>query len=86
MPDLPSDSVTRRPLDGLFDFMVRGWRPFSGWACGAILVVRGAVHPVVEMARGEQVTPLDWVSLVALVGMLGLAQLRSIEKREGATI
>jgi hypothetical protein len=76
----------RRPLSGPFDFLVRGWRPFAGWACGLVILVRGAAAPIVELARGETVAPLDWVSLVALVGMLGLARLRSVEKREGVTV
>jgi hypothetical protein len=76
----------RRPLSGWFDFVVRGWRPFSGWACGAVILVRGAVVPVVELARGEPTAPMDWVSLIALAGALGLARYRSIERREGVTV
>lgn len=66
--------------------MVRGYRPAAGWACAAVIAVRGAVIPIWEIARGEPVSPIDWVSLIALVGALGLARYRHIEKTSGASL
>lgn len=76
----------RRPIDSAFDFMVRGYRPAAGWACALVIFVRGAVLPAWEMAEGQEVTPMDWVSLIALVGALGLARYRHLEKTSGASL
>jgi hypothetical protein len=78
--------TTRRPLSGAFDFMVRGWRPAAGWACTATVLVRGAVVPIFELANGGPVSAFDWVSVAALLGALGLARYRHIEKLADATI
>jgi hypothetical protein len=88
MPDgVPYDpSIQRRPLAGAFDFMVRGWRPATGWVFALILLARGVVIPVVQLARGESVEPMDWVTLFALAGALGLARYRHQEKEAGVTI
>lgn len=81
-----ADDRARQPLSGPFDFMVRGFRPAAGWACAIVILVRGAVVPMWELARGSDASPIDWAMLVALVGMLGLARYRHIEKTSGATI
>lgn len=76
----------RRPIDGLFDLLVRGWRPMAGWACVIVITVRGAVMPLWEIAADREVSPMDWVSLTALIGMLGLARYRHLEKSAGTTL
>lgn len=76
----------RRPIQGGFDFMVRGYRPAAGWACAAVILVRGAIIPLIELAEGRVVAPMDWVSLIALIGALGLARYRHIEKTSGTSI
>jgi hypothetical protein len=81
-----SHAPGRQPLTGPFDFMVRGFRPAAGWACAIVILVRGAVVPLWELARGSDASPIDWAMLVALVGMLGLARYRHLEKTSGATV
>jgi hypothetical protein len=67
-----------------------GWRPFIGWVCGsafawnwiglpvAVFVSNYAGHPL-------QVSPADMSEMMpVLMGMLGLAGLRSFEKVRGA--
>jgi hypothetical protein len=73
------------PIMGSWDAFVRGWRPFGGWVCGAILLVRGVVIPIAQIVRHEAIDPLDWVALTALVGMLGLGRYRSRERIAGVT-
>jgi hypothetical protein len=85
MPDT-HETEARRPLSGAFDFMVRGFRPAAGWACAIVILVRGAVVPIVELARGHAASPMDWAMLVALVGMLGLARYRHLEKSAGTSV
>jgi hypothetical protein len=79
--------VERRvvPVSGPWEAFVRGWRPFGGWVCGAILLARGVVIPITQLCRGEPVDPLDWVSLIALVGVLGLSRDRQRERLAGVT-
>lgn len=83
--DAPPGLPERRPIAGGFDFFVRAWRPFVGWTCGVILLVRGAAMPLVELAQGRSVSPIDWIAVVALVGALGFGRWRTIEKQEGLT-
>lgn len=64
----------------LADLFLRGWRPAAGWACGVTIVVRGAVVPIIELLRGREAGQFDWVSVTALVGVLGLGAFRTIEK------
>ena len=78
--------TARRPLSGAFDFMVRGWRPAAGWACTLTVLVRGAFVPFAELWNGGIVSPFDWVSVAALLGALGLARYRHLEKLAGETI
>jgi hypothetical protein len=67
-----------------------GWRPFIGWVCGSafawnwiglpvsVFVSNYAGHPL-------QVSPADMSEMMpVLMGMLGLAGLRSFEKVRGA--
>jgi|GEM_PF-3766402 len=85
--DLPAQPERqRRPIQGGFDFMVRGWRPAAGWACAAVILVRGGIIPLIELGTGRDVTPMDWVSLIALIGALGLARYRHLEKTSGTSI
>lgn len=77
---------TRRPLSGAFDFMVRAWRPAAGWACTLTVLVRGALVPFFELATGGPVSPFDWVAAGALLGALGLARYRHLERVSGVTI
>lgn len=81
-----ASEASRRPLTGAFDFMVRGFRPAAGWACALVILVRGAIVPLVELAQGDAASPMDWAMLVALAGMLGLARYRHLEKTSGATV
>ena len=68
---------------------VAGWRPFIGWVCGFGILWAFLGHPIFEwvVAMGwvDVVPPLLQVdSLLEIVlGMLGLAGLRTYEKGKG---
>lgn len=74
----------RRPIAGLFDFMVRGWRPAASWACVLILLLWGLAVPIVAMFQGRP-PHLDLALLGVLLAALKLSHDRTSEKKEGLT-
>lgn len=71
---------------------VAGWRPFVGWTCGAGFAYAYIIQPflifVCTLAgQGEALAALPRMDLAAmlpvLMGMLGLAGLRTREKEKG---
>lgn len=72
---------------------VAGWRPFIGWVCGAALAWEYIGAPLAQwaltMAGLELQYPVPHIvsdNLLELVlAMLGMAGLRSFEKRTGVT-
>jgi holin (3TMs family) len=69
---------------------VAGWRPFIGWICGAALAFTYIGEPVIAFGFGlfsghlPPMPVLDTGTLMdLLVGMLGLAGMRSYEKVQG---
>jgi hypothetical protein len=67
-----------------------GWRPFIGWVCGSAFAWNWIGLPVAVFASNYaghplQVSPADMSEMMpVLMGMLGLAGLRSFEKVRGA--
>ena len=72
---------------------VAGWRPFTGWVCGSAL----AYHFIARDLLAWCLTNLPWditappalemaPLLTILGGMLGLAGLRTSEKKSGAAV
>ena len=69
---------------------VSGWRPFVGWVCGAALAYAALIEPlarfVATVAFGYvglfPVLDTD-ITLQILLGLLGLAGMRSFEKKFG---
>lgn len=69
---------------------VAGWRPFIGWTCGAGVAYAYVLHPMalfvafmfdVDVSR---MPALDIGTLLSLVmAMLGVAGLRSLDKKNG---
>lgn len=64
---------------------VAGWRPFVGWTCGLSLAYDYLIRPLLITVglpapdiSSEQLYPL-------LFGMLGIAGLRTYEKKQGLT-
>jgi len=72
------------------NLFVAGWRPFIGWVCGSALAIQLVVAPLaVQIAAmfGKHVPMVELdISLLSttLVGMLGLAGMRTVEKLSGA--
>lgn len=68
---------------------VAGWRPFIGWVCGAALAWEYLLTPIAQWALVvagldysiPQINPDNLLELV--FAMLGMAGLRSFEKRAG---
>jgi len=68
------------------NLFVAGWRPFIGWVCGSALAIQLVVAPLAVQIAGlfgkhVPMVELD-ISLLSttLVGMLGLAGMRTVEK------
>lgn len=70
---------------------VAGWRPFIGWTCGVALAYNYVVAPFAIQAaqwfgKSIQLVELDIGSLITLlIGMLGMASLRTVEKNSGVS-
>jgi len=69
---------------------VAGWRPFIGWVCGFGLGYAFLIHPTIqwltctwgsECLTGPEI-PSD-IMLELVIGMLGLAGVRTLEKLAG---
>lgn len=72
------------------NLFVSGWRPWIGWVCGAAFTWAFVIEPFtlfVLAASGHTVESLPKLDLSemmpVLLGMLGLAGMRTWEKREG---
>lgn len=64
---------------------VAGWRPFIGWTCGAIFAYNYIMRPMLSLIPGVVLPILDMAEITpVLVGMLGLAAARTVEKINGA--
>jgi len=63
---------------------VAGARPFILWVCGLGLAYAFLINPTIQWITGEPgpVMPLDTI-LELILGMLGLAGLRTVEKMTG---
>ena len=68
---------------------VAGWRPFVGWVCGVGLAYAAIVLPIMEFSAKviwgyKGAFPIiDWAILSnVLIGMLGLAGMRTYEKTQ----
>ncbi len=60
---------------------VAGWRPFIGWVCGSALAYTFVFQPFLSFLTGWLTPTLDMGELMTIVmGMLGLAGLRTYEK------
>ena len=68
---------------------IAGWRPFIGWVCGAALVVQYIARPLLpwfaEVAgfTVPAIPSLDDSIMELMMGMLGLAGVRTFEKVKG---
>lgn len=69
---------------------VSGWRPFIGWVCGVSLTYAAIIEPVSRFIAkvifnyfGEFPVIDTTLTLQILLGLLGLAGMRSWEKKEG---
>lgn len=67
---------------------VSGWRPFVGWVCGAALAYAALIEPVarfiavVVFAYTGAIPVINTdISLQILLGLLGLAGMRTFEKQ-----
>lgn len=69
---------------------VSGWRPFIGWVCGAALIYAALIEPLARFIAkvmfsytGDFPVIDTTLTLQILLGLLGLAGMRSWEKKEG---
>src|SRR3546814_15120057 len=57
---------------------VAGWRPFIGWGCGCAFIYSAILAPLFKLQPAD----IAFVQTV-LMGMLGIAGMRSYEKVKG---
>ena len=72
------------------NIFVSGWRPFIGWVCGISLAYAALIEPlsrfiakVIFQYSGEFPIIDTTLTLQILLGLLGLAGMRSWEKEKG---
>lgn len=75
---------------GSTHLFVSGWRPFVGWVCGVSLFYAAILEPFARFVAtvmfkyvGEFPIIDTALTLQILLGLLGLAGMRSWEKKEG---
>lgn len=79
----PLTGISAIPPASVWEGFVRAARPAAVWACGATLLVRGAVLPLLQFFANRPVEQFDWIAVTALAGVLGLGAMRSFDKKEG---
>ena len=68
---------------------IAGWRPFVGWSCGFSLVYVSIIEPIARFIMlandyaGEFPVIDTSLTIQVLLGMLGIAGMRSYEKTKG---
>jgi hypothetical protein len=69
---------------------VSGWRPFIGWGCGFAFLYVSLFEPIIRFIAsvgfkytGAFPTIDATITMQVLLGLLGLAGMRSWEKKEG---
>jgi hypothetical protein len=63
---------------------VAGWRPAIGWVCALSLANWFLVNPWIQWITGKTGPEIQWEVLMQLVvALLGLAGLRTTEKKSG---
>lgn len=69
---------------------ISGWRPFIGWICGVSLMYAGLIEPIarfIAMVIYHYIGPFPVIdtnlTLQILLGLLGLAGMRTFEKNKG---
>ena len=63
---------------------VSGWRPAAGWVCVLGLFYTFLLQPLLAWATSSKPPEIDTTLLIQLLfGMLGLAGIRTYEKRKG---
>ena len=68
---------------------IAGWRPFVGWACGFSLVYVSIIEPIARFIMlandytGEFPIIDTSLTIQVLLGMLGIAGMRSFDKSKG---
>jgi hypothetical protein len=71
---------------------VSGWRPFIGWGCGFAFLYVSLFEPIIRFIAtvgfkytGAFPTIDATITMQVLLGLLGLAGMRSWEKKEGVS-
>lgn len=72
------------------NLFVSGWRPFIGWGCGLAFLYIGLFEPVIRFVAkvaynysGEFPEIDTTITMQVLFGLLGLAGMRTYEKKQG---
>lgn len=69
---------------------IAGWRPFIGWCCGIAFVYAAIIDPIARFValtlsyKGQFPVIDTTLMMQVLLGLLGLAGMRTLEKVKGA--
>ena len=72
------------------NWFVAGWRPFTGWVCGVSLIYCSILEPMLRFAatiagyKGTFPVIDTTITLQILLGLLGLAGMRTWEKNSNS--
>ncbi len=76
----PAPPRISKPPENKWQLFVRAWRPVCGWII-ALVLLRVLIVPMVQLARGEAVEPIDLTAFAALAAALFVS--RTYERTHG---
>lgn len=84
--DRPRELPCRRPIAGLWDFVVRAYRPVAAWVGVLTMLVHGVVIPLLPVI-GVAPVATDWMGVNAFLAVVfgPLVVARTVEKVQGVT-
>lgn len=82
----PRELPCRRPIAGLWDFIVRAYRPVAAWVGVLTMAVHGVVIPMLPVF-GVAPVAIDWMGVNAFLAVVfgPLVVARTVEKVQGVT-
>lgn len=85
-PPIGDPLPPRRPIEGVWDFAVRAWRPVAAWIGVATIAVHGVILPMLPVF-GVAPVAIDWMGVAAFLGLVfgPLVVARTVEKINGVT-
>lgn len=85
-PTLQIAPPLRRPFTGLWDFVVRAYRPTAAWIGVGTMLIHGIILPCLPLF-GTAPVAIDWMGVSAFLTVVfgPLVVARTVEKIQGVT-